>query len=112
MPPRVIRWFHRLPTSVYAFHDPATGLTKIGMSGDVPRRRRQIEKACGGPVAVLAVHEFPTRIAAERAEQDHHRRLNRHRATGEWFRLDDAARAALPALLARTARGWRREGGE
>lgn len=77
---------------------------KVGVAHDPVQRMRELNT--GTPVEAVLVFErwFATRKIARSIEGRMHRRLQRHHARGEWFKIDlETARAALEALPEPTA---------
>lgn len=61
-------------------------LYKIGVSKDVRRRAREIERSSGLPVAILAFRRVPDMLTAE---LELHERYASYRREGEWFDLPE-----------------------
>lgn len=67
---------------LYVFKS-SSGLIKVGIAGDVERRRRQLERASG--YVLELVSSFGPFFAAAEVESGVHSRLASFRACGEWF---------------------------
>lgn len=76
-------------TGVYVIYNPATRLTKIGITGNLSERKRNIETACGSELEVLLwlLPEPGYDESAHYIEATLHAILKEKRARGEWFRL-------------------------
>lgn len=73
---------------IYAVYNPMTKLTKIGITEDLDRRVRQIERGIGGTIKILTWADVE--FAAE-MEKFIHALLSEYRTIGEWFELDENA---------------------
>lgn len=62
----------------------AFGMSKIGISTNPERRRRQLENAAGVPVYLIKCWRT-TEETAYKVEQDLHVAFSRRRMGGEWF---------------------------
>ena len=74
------------------------GRYKIGYSGNVSRRRMQLECASGLEMTVVSV--FPTRYA-ELLESTLHRHFAEKRTIGEWFTLGEEEAAMFEEKCAK-----------
>jgi hypothetical protein len=72
-------------SDLYFMLNPALGIIKIGITGDVQGRRQSLECACGVPLDVLRVVR-----SAERFERDLHLAFDTTRLCGEWFAPTEA----------------------
>ena len=66
---------------VYFIRHPKSGLVKVGYSGNVPARLRQLERDEGCPLELLAVTG-----GGRPREQELHAAMPSFRERGEWFR--------------------------
>jgi hypothetical protein len=72
-------------SDLYFIVNPALGIIKIGIAGDVTGRRISLEHACGVPLEVLRVVK-----GGERYEKPLHEAFGRSRLRGEWFLPTDS----------------------
>ncbi len=72
--------------SVYAIHQEATALTKLGRSEHVPRRLGALVRQYGTPLTLLASVYCPCSVAA--VEGWLHKHFRAVRVHGEWFACD------------------------
>jgi hypothetical protein len=68
---------------VYVIYNPVTQLTKIGMTENINKRKKDLECACG--VALELMYHTDYLLCAEKYEMDAHVNLHEFRALGEWF---------------------------
>lgn len=85
------------PTWVYVM--TMSGRTKIGISTDLAKRKRQLANASGVDVVLRSSREFAGLASAKVVEGALHRKFGRHRLNGEWFNVD----AHLVALALQAA---------
>ena len=69
---------------IYFFESALTKLIKIGYSGNIPRRRKEIESMQGGKINILLKIN-----SHQRNEKYLHERFNHLKVQGEWFRPDE-----------------------
>ena len=74
------------------------GRTKIGISANPTKRKRQIQNASGAHVALRTTRAFRSKEAAALVELALHRRYGQSRGLGEWF--DTGAHQVCLALHA------------
>ena len=72
------------------------GPYKIGMTGDLPRRLREVELWRGGPMEVMFAERF---FDARGAERTLHRHFREHNFALEWFALGPMHLREIPDLL-------------
>lgn len=72
-------------SDLYFMLNPALGIIKIGITGDINARRISIEHACGVPLTVLRLVE-----GGARYEKELHDAFGADRLCGEWFTPTDA----------------------
>jgi hypothetical protein len=74
---------------VITVNDPAhpAGPCKIGISGDVGLRLKNLQTASPYPIAVVHTFSAPTKDIARDLERSFHHVLRHHRTSGEWFNL-------------------------
>lgn len=82
---------------VYFFGSPDGRFVKIGWTGDIQRRWKDIQASHPEPLMFLGA------IAGDEAKEHHfHRYCAAHRVSGEWFRLDDYMHSVIGAACAGT----------
>lgn len=96
LPPKTIKLTPR--AGAYCLYDASTGLTKIGQSGDIPKRIRAIQNVNPGALTLIA---YVFARDPHMAEQILHHRLRAKRVRLEWFSvsLDELFDAAYNARL-------------
>lgn len=70
---------------LYLLREPKKHFLKIGISGDVEKRRRSLITASGRELILIDAWHGTTETARG-WEKRVHKKLKRHRARGEWFR--------------------------
>lgn len=75
---------------VYAFYNPITNLTKIGITQDVAQRLNQLSTASGCELEVINSIEINAEIdePAKKVEEFLHSIFKEYRVRGEWFLLN------------------------
>lgn len=71
---------------LYVIYNPTTKLTKVGMSENVGKRKKDLEGACGVPLELKYATEHL--LCPAKYETDAHIKLHEHRMLGEWFNVD------------------------
>jgi hypothetical protein len=79
--------------TVYVIEAPGTGMAKIGITGDLEGRFRNLTD--GSPVPLTILYSFDGRARDEAAL---HWRFLADRSHGEWFRVTDEMRAFVERL--------------
>ena len=75
--PRTYQW-------VYSFYNPDSGLTKIGVSSDIDKRKRSLEYSSGSDLTLLYAVRCHEYLFLERLLHSYY---SEYRKNGEWFRL-------------------------
>jgi hypothetical protein len=73
---------------LYVIYNPVTKLTKVGMSENVEKRKKDLEGACGVPLELK--YATGHLLCPAKYETDAHIKLHEHRMLGEWFNVDPA----------------------
>lgn len=71
---------------LYVIYNPLTKLTKVGMSENVKKRKKDLESASGMPLELKYTTEYL--LCPNRYETDAHIKLHEFRKFGEWFDVD------------------------
>ena len=72
---------------IYLISNPATGMSKIGMSKSPEDRMKSLQTSCGHNLKMVAYWRVKDKASC--VEADLHRKLHFCRMQGEWFRSED-----------------------
>ena len=96
---------------VYCFYNERTGLTKIGQSYDIDKRKRSLQNSSGLSLIVLGAIKCTQYTIVEKCL---HKHFSEFREKGEWFLLDEPVRKDIVNIFATVAhtngsfiRSWR-----
>jgi predicted GIY-YIG superfamily endonuclease len=74
-------------TFVYFFNQLGSDLYKIGITGSITRRLREVQNGNSEPIVCRYYIECENRFDARETERELHKLLRDARKMGEWFRL-------------------------
>ena len=72
---------------LYLLHNPVTDLVKVGITSDLRRRMRDLERAGGVRLVIFAALMSTDRRSVAKWESAIHARYAEQREQGEWFRI-------------------------